>query len=887
MMVPPIYFGGDTDDPASFYPSAVVYLALITWAFSAVAIVSDVFMTSIEVITSAEKILIVTDEITGKKKKYRAKVWNDTIANLTLMALGSSAPEIMLSLIELLNNELFAGMLGPNTIVGSAAFNFFMISAVCISCLPDGEIRLIEGTKVYACTCSFSLFAYIWLYIVLGVLTPNKVEVVEAVLTFAFFPILVGLAYAFDTEMCFPKQRAREEKVIYAAEAATGKTVHRHSVMRNSIVNEETVNKIRDLLKAKADEAEDETGIPGMSPETIQSVRQQLRAEMGTNLDTVTEDSLMRLLIANVEAEKAGPKSRAHYRVAATRSAFGSKKVKSVEEKVNDTVAKIEDAGPDTKEAHKQPTVEFVTDRYSCLEGCGTLSVRVIRSDNSMTFPASVKYATKGTPSAQPGKDFVEAEGTLEFAVDEPFKDITISIIDNDIVEDDKVFHVELSEPRCTTGESTMILGECKSCAVTIIDDDDPGALDFPEPIFTFTEGVDAEAVLHVVRRKGGSGKVWCDFETEEILQDDCAEGQEPAEHEKNFELKTDKLEFLHNQSSGTIKIPLVDSGSQDKLYKFRVVLKNPDGEPNPCRMDLNTTGLARSKGTMNLDHCTCEVVVQSDPEMKKRNEALLQGAKAEDDKLGGSDYKEQFVAALYCGGSKEEQKESSWGDFISHLIVLPWKVLFAFCPPAEWGAGYPCFIASLGMIGFVTAFVGDLAAHLGCSIGISDGLTAITVVALGTSLPDTFASKQAAMEDPYADASVGNVTGSNSVNVFLGLGLPWTLGAIYWEYVIGGPNEEWLNRPISLSSDETYSSYLSVYPNGGFMVPAGDLGFSVAVYSALAVVAVFLFIIRRKAYGGELGGPKLHCYLSSFLFAILWVAYIVLSAVGPSVLFG
>jgi solute carrier family 8 (sodium/calcium exchanger) len=34
----------------------------------------------------------------------------------------------------------------------------------------------------------------------------------------------------------------------------------------------------------------------------------------------------------------------------------------------------------------------------------------------------------------------------------------------------------------------------------------------------------------------------------------------------------------------------------------------------------------------------------------------------------------------------------------------------------------------------------------------------------------DTFASKVAAIEDDTADASVGNVTGSNAVNVFLGM---------------------------------------------------------------------------------------------------------------------
>jgi len=31
------------------------------------------------------------------------KVWNATVANLTLMALGSSAPEIILSVIEILS----------------------------------------------------------------------------------------------------------------------------------------------------------------------------------------------------------------------------------------------------------------------------------------------------------------------------------------------------------------------------------------------------------------------------------------------------------------------------------------------------------------------------------------------------------------------------------------------------------------------------------------------------------------------------------------------------------------------------------------------------------------------------------------------------------------
>jgi solute carrier family 8 (sodium/calcium exchanger) len=71
-------------------------------------------------------------------------VWNGTVANLTLMALGSSAPEILLSIIEIVGNNFESGELGPGTIVGSAAFNLLAISAVCVVGVPKGETRRID-----------------------------------------------------------------------------------------------------------------------------------------------------------------------------------------------------------------------------------------------------------------------------------------------------------------------------------------------------------------------------------------------------------------------------------------------------------------------------------------------------------------------------------------------------------------------------------------------------------------------------------------------------------------------------------------------------------------------------------------------------------------------
>ena len=93
-----------------------------------------------------------------------------------------------------------------------------------------------------------------------------------------------------------------------------------------------------------------------------------------------------------------------------------------------------------------------------------------------------------------------------------------------------------------------------------------------------------------------------------------------------------------------------------------------------------------------------------------------------------------------------------------------------------------------------MTVVVGDLAGLFGCVCGLDPGITAITFVALGTSMPDLFASKAAATAEPSADACIGNVTGSNCVNVFLGLGLPWTIGAIYWSAVEKGGTiqQEW-----------------------------------------------------------------------------------------------
>ena len=133
------------------------------------------------------------------KNKYfiDVPVWNPTIANLTLMALGSSAPEILLNLIETISTRGEpASELGPFTIVGSAAFNLLVISAASIVAVD--EPKAIADLGVFAVTALFSIFAYFWLLVVLTINTPDVVSVYEAWLTFVFFIILVLIAFAAD-----------------------------------------------------------------------------------------------------------------------------------------------------------------------------------------------------------------------------------------------------------------------------------------------------------------------------------------------------------------------------------------------------------------------------------------------------------------------------------------------------------------------------------------------------------------------------------------------------------------------------------------------------------------------------------------------------------------
>ena len=207
--------------------------------------------------------------------------------------------------------------------------------------------------------------------------------------------------------------------------------------------------------------------------------------------------------------------------------------------------------------------------------------------------------------------------------------------------------------------------------------------------------------------------------------------------------------------------------------------------------------------------------------------------------------------------GDDGEIEDIAAGEALLHFLTIGWKMFYSFIPPPHYYGGFPCFIISLAFIGFTTFVVGEFADLFGCVLLIKPSITAITFVALGTSLPDTFASMTAARSSEYADSAIGNVTGSNSVNVFLGLGLPWVLATIWEEST---PPEE------------------KGYDSGGtYYVPSESLGFSVVVFIFCAFLCILLLVIRRFAVGGELGGSAAGRTSSAIFLVTLWLFYIVM----------
>ncbi|KAM4723597.1 sodium/calcium exchanger 3 isoform 1-T1 [Anableps anableps] len=846
----------------------IVYFVAMIYMFLGVSIIADRFMAAIEVITSQEREIVIKRP-NGETTTTTIRVWNETVSNLTLMALGSSAPEILLSVIEVCGHEFKSGELGPSTIVGSAAFNMFVIIGLCVSVIPQGEVRKVKHLRVFFVTAGWSIFAYIWLYMILAVFSPNVVQVWEGLVTLSFFPICVLLAWVADRRLLFYKfmhKKYRTDKhrgVIIETETERSKGIEMDGKMVNShFMDGSATSNLIGLIESKE--------VDESRRDMIRILKDLKQKHPEKDLDQLVE-------MANYYALSHQQKSRAFYRIQATRMMTGAGNI------LKKHVAEQAKKSASVQEVHVEEPEEYVSRiafepaAYQCLENCGAAILTITRKGGDINKTIYVDYKTEDG-SANAGADYEFTEGTVVFKPGEIIKEISIGIIDDDIFEEDEHFFVRLNNLRVLETEDEVlsanslpypkaILGFPTVATVTILDDDHSGIFTFESSSVHVSESIGIMEVK-VLRTSGARGTVIVPYRTVEGLAKGGGE---------DFEDTYGELEFKNDETCKFVHVKIIDDEEYEKNKNFFLEL----AEPRMVDMSLQKGGVLNFSLSLSLyvpdrkltsdeeeakriaemgkpvlgEHPRLEVIIEESYEfkstvdklIKKTNLALV---------VGTNSWREQFMEAITVSADEDEEDTGeerlpSCFDYVMHFLTVFWKVLFACVPPTDYLNGWACFVVSIVIIGLLTAIIGDLASHFGCTIGLKDSVTAVVFVALGTSVPDTFASKVAAVQDTYADASIGNVTGSNAVNVFLGIGMAWSVAAIYW-HMKGKP----------------------------FVVEAGSLAFSVTLFTIFAFLAVSVLLYRRRAHiGGELGGPRGHRLATSAIFFSLWFLYILFSS--------
>lgn len=221
--------------------------------------------------------------------------------------------------------------------------------------------------------------------------------------------------------------------------------------------------------------------------------------------------------------------------------------------------------------------------------------------------------------------------------------------------------------------------------------------------------------------------------------------------------------------------------------------------------------------------------------------------------------WKHQFVDALMLESTKFREANMSW-RWVSRVLwnglVAPWKLLFAFVPPYQITHGWIAFICSLCFISGIAYIVTRLTDLISCVTGINSYVIAFTALASGTSWPDLVASKIAAERQKTADSAIANITCSNSVNIYVGIGVPWLIDTLY-NYIAYG-------EPLYIENAE-------------------GLSFSLLVFFSTSVGCILVLVLRRIVFGGELGGPRHWAWVTCAYFMSLWLIFVVLSSLKVS----
>jgi len=146
-------------------------------------------------------------------------------------------------------------------------------------------------------------------------------------------------------------------------------------------------------------------------------------------------------------------------------------------------------------------------------------------------------------------------------------------------------------------------------------------------------------------------------------------------------------------------------------------------------------------------------------------------------------------------------------------------------------------FSISIIYIAVLSWVLVELAVLLAHELHVSEAIIALTILAIGTSVPDMMASFIVSRKGK-GNMAVSNAIGSNTFDILIGLGLPWSI------YIL------WNDQSVTVATHDLLDSIILL---GGSVV----------------LIAVIL-AVRQFTIGWKTGALLLFIYASYLLYAIL-----------------
>ena len=148
----------------------------------------------------------------------------------------------------------------------------------------------------------------------------------------------------------------------------------------------------------------------------------------------------------------------------------------------------------------------------------------------------------------------------------------------------------------------------------------------------------------------------------------------------------------------------------------------------------------------------------------------------------------------------------------------------------------YLVFIVSILIIAALSFVLVEMAIHIAHDLNIPEAIIALTVLAIGTSIPDLFSSVIVARQG-RGDMAVSNAIGSNIFDILVGLGLPFL---------------------IVMSA------------SGGTIQAGGDLISSTLILSASVLILILLLVVMKWRVGKITGFVLLSAYVFYIVIEVL-----------------